>query len=129
MRLAWYVPLSSVSESIRVVGDSFFVNPKDHTLANLSRFMYWNGGFPLHRSKETSVPGKIKQQFGAEEARGAHNPEVPGSKPGIATIKFLHFCSLVDLLRIFPYAAYVAIVVFVNFHILFSFILPILGFP
>lgn len=29
-----------------------------------------------------------EQQLGAEVARGAHNPEVPGSKPGVA--RFMH---------------------------------------
>ena len=32
-----------------------------------------------------------RKQFGAEEARGAHNPEVPGSKPGIAKCNVLYW--------------------------------------
>jgi hypothetical protein len=35
---------------------------------------------------------RIKSKhFGAEEARRAHNPKVPGSKPGNANIVFVFF--------------------------------------
>jgi hypothetical protein len=43
------------------------------------------------------------QQHGAAEARRAHNPEVPGSKPGAANFCFL-FWPVVGGLKIFRFS-------------------------
>ena len=39
--------------------------------------------------------GPEPQRIGAAEARWAHNPKVPGSKPGFATQNFLKFFKVV----------------------------------
>ena len=39
----------------------------------------------------TTSTQKLTQQRGAAEARRAHNPEDPGSKPGVATVYFSTF--------------------------------------
>ncbi|KAL7820365.1 hypothetical protein V8C44DRAFT_80002 [Trichoderma aethiopicum] len=47
-------------------------------------------------SAASSSPGRLKKQFGAVEARRAHNPEVARSKRAIATclLSFLPFLIL-----------------------------------
>ena len=37
--------------------------------------------------------GTWQERLGAEEAHRAHNPRVPGSKPGVASTKIVDFIS------------------------------------